>query len=157
MQEIKLLTDELLDRVVLEARENPRLRKNYNFHDDHADPVNRMLNALEPGTYLPPHRHQDPDKTEIYLVLRGRLEALLFDDQGEVTRRIQMGPGTPVHAIEIPPRTWHTILVQEPGTVIYEIKEGPYVPLSPVHLAPWAPSAEDKEEVLRYMQALKEK
>ena len=67
---MKLITERLLDEVSSEAQESSRLRMNYNFHDTLDAPVQRMLNALEPGTYLPPHRHANPDREEMYLVLR---------------------------------------------------------------------------------------
>lgn len=65
---------------------------NYNFHDSMDAPIHRMLNALEPGTYLPPHRHKNPDKEEVYLVLRGSLLAILFDDEGNVTEKVHLNP-----------------------------------------------------------------
>ena len=82
---MKLITDSLLNNVSGQAKENPRLRMNYNFHESMDAPIHRMLNALEPDTYLPPHRHKNPDKEEIYIVLRGSLLAILFDEEGNVT------------------------------------------------------------------------
>ena len=80
---MKLITEELLDTVTSQAKENSRLRMNYNFHASMDAPIHRLLNALEPGTYLPPHRHTD--KEETYLVLRGSLLAFFYDDAGNVT------------------------------------------------------------------------
>lgn len=82
---MKLITEELLDTVTSRAKENSRLRMNYNFHASMDAPIHRLLNALEPGTYLPPHRHTD--KEETYLVLRGSLLAFFYDDAGNVTIR----------------------------------------------------------------------
>jgi cupin fold WbuC family metalloprotein len=82
---MKLITEELLDTVTSQAKENSRLRMNYNFHASMDAPIHRLLNALEPGTYLPPHRHTD--KEETYLVLRGSLLAFFYDDAGNVTDR----------------------------------------------------------------------
>ena len=79
---MKLITEELLDTVTSRAKENSRLRMNYNFHASMDAPIHRLLNALEPGTYLPPHRHTD--KEETYLVLRGSLLAFFYDDAGNV-------------------------------------------------------------------------
>ena len=83
---MKLITEELLDTVTSQAKENSRLRMNYNFHASMDAPIHRLLNALEPGTYLPPHRHTD--KEETYLVLRGSLLAFFYDDAGNVTDKI---------------------------------------------------------------------
>ena len=87
---MKLITEELLDRVTDQAKENSRLRMNYNFHESMEAAIHRMLNALEPGTYLPPHRHKNPDKEEVYLVLRGSLLAILFDDEGNVMEKVNL-------------------------------------------------------------------
>lgn len=83
---MKLITEELLDTVTSRAKENSRLRMNYNFHASMDAPIHRLLNALEPGTYLPPHRHTD--KEETYLVLRGSLLAFFYDDAGNVTDKV---------------------------------------------------------------------
>ena len=83
---MKLITEELLDTVTSQAKENSRLRMNYNFHASMDAPIHRLLNALEPGTYLPPHRHTG--KEETYLVLRGSLLAFFYDDAGDVTDKV---------------------------------------------------------------------
>lgn len=91
---MKLITETLLNTVSGQAKENPRLRMNYNFHESMDAPIHRMLNALEPDTYLPPHRHKNPDKEEIYLVLRGSLLAILFDEEGNVTIAVRLNSTT---------------------------------------------------------------
>lgn len=151
---MKLITETLLDEVTGQARKSPRLRMNYNFHETMDAPIHRMLNALEPGTYLPPHRHQNPDKEEVYLVLRGSLLTILFDEEGNVTEKVNLNPKIGSYGIEIPPRAWHSIVVLEPGTVIYEIKQGPFSPLTPENLAPWAPNPEDLKSIDAYMKQL---
>ncbi|WP_455593034.1 WbuC family cupin fold metalloprotein [Bacteroides sp.] len=152
---MKLINEELLDVVTGQAKENPRLRMNYNFHESMDAPIHRMLNALEPGTYLPPHRHQNPDKEEVYLVLRGSLLAILFDEEGNVTKKVNLNPLKGNYGVEIPPRVWHSIVVLEPNTVIYEIKQGPFAPLTSENLAPWAPAAtDDKEKINAFMKRM---
>ena len=153
---MKLITEELLDSVSIQAKKNVRLRMNYNFHDSMDSPIHRMLNALEPGTYLPPHRHKNPDKEEIYLILRGSLLAILFDEAGSVVEKVTLNPLKGVYGMEIPPCTWHCIVVLEPNTVIYEIKQGPYAPLIPENLAPWAPDADDKKGVEAFVKRMTE-
>lgn len=153
---MKLITEELLDSVSVQAKENIRLRMNYNFHDSMDSSIHRMLNALEPGTYLPPHRHKNPDKEEIYLLLRGRLLAILFDEAGSIIEKVTLDPLKGVYGMEIPPCTWHCIVVLESNTVIYEIKQGPYAPLTPENLAPWAPDATDKKGVEAFMKRMTE-
>ena len=153
---MKLITDSLLNNVSGQAKENPRLRMNYNFHESMDAPIHRMLNALEPDTYLPPHRHKNPDKEEIYIVLRGSLLAILFDEEGNVTDKVNLNPDKGMYGIEIPPCIWHCIIVLEPNTVIYEIKQGPYAPLIPENLAPWAPDVSDKEGIKAFMKRMSE-
>lgn len=151
---MKLISDELLDSVTHEAQENPRLRMNYNFHTSLDAPIHRLLNALEPGTYLPPHRHAD--KEETYLVLRGSLLAFFYDDLGNVTEKVNLNPSAGVYGLEIPSGTWHSIIALESGTVIFEIKSGPYQPLPLEDIASWAPAPSDLEGAAIYMKRMLE-
>lgn len=117
-----------------------------------------MLNPQESNVspYLPPHRHKNPDKEEIYLILRGSLLAILFDEAGSVVEKVTLNPLKGVYGMEIPPCMWHCIVVLEPNTVIYEIKQGPYAPLTPENLAPWAPDVDDKKGVEAFMKRMTE-
>ena len=151
---MKLITEELLDTVTSRAKENSRLRMNYNFHASMDAPIHRLLNALEPGTYLPPHRHTD--KEETYLVLRGSLLAFFYDDAGNVTDKVCLNPSEGKYGLEIPSNTWHSIIALESGTVIFEIKKGPYQPLPSEDLASWAPQASDVEGIKAFMKRMLE-
>jgi cupin fold WbuC family metalloprotein len=151
---MKIINDVLLDETTARAKGSPRLRMNFNFHEDPNDPVNRLLNAMEPGTYLRPHRHCRPDRHEIFLALRGRVALFLFDGEGAVTDTAVLDPRLGCYGGEIPPGVWHGLLVLETGTTLYEVKQGPYAPLTPDNLAPWSPPAEDAGAVRRYMDAL---
>ena len=138
------------------AIESPRLRMNYNFHETLDDPINRLINVMEPDTYLRPHRHKNPDKIEIFLILRGAVALFLFDDQGNITDDIRiLSPKFGVYGGEIAADIWHTLLVLESGTTVYEVKQGPFAPLSPENMASWSPAPEDKEGVKQYMERLK--
>ncbi|WP_299088249.1 WbuC family cupin fold metalloprotein [uncultured Bacteroides sp.] len=151
---MKLISEELLDSVSHEARESSRLRMNYNFHESLDAPIQRLLNALEPGTYLPPHRHTD--KEETYVVLRGSLLTFFYDDLGNVIEKVNLNPSAGVYGVEIPSGTWHSIIALEPGTVIFEIKSGPYKPLPPEDIAPWAPAPSDLEGAAVFMKRMLE-
>lgn len=151
---MKLITEELLDGVTREAQENARLRMNYNLHESLDAPIHRLLNALEPGTYLPPHRHTD--KEETYVVLRGSLLVFFYDDLGNVMEKATLNSSAGVYGLEIPAGTWHSIIVLEPGTVIFEIKSGPYRPLPPEDMAPWAPAPSDTEGAAVFMKRMLE-
>ena len=151
---MKLITEELLDTVTSQAKENSRLRMNYNFHASMDAPIHRLLNALEPGTYLPPHRHTD--KEETYLVLRGSLLAFFYDDAGNVTDKVCLNPSEGKYGLEIPSNTWHSIIALESGTVIFEIKKGPYQPLPSEDLASWAPQTSDTEGIKAFIKRMLE-
>lgn len=151
---MKLITEVLLNKVSAYAEQSPRLRMNYNFHEGMDEPIQRMLNALEPGTYLPPHRHSNPAREEMYIVLRGKLLTFLFDDNGQVTNKIELSPEEGKYGIEIQADVWHSIVVLEKGTVIYEIKQGPYIPISTENIASWAPDVSDTEAVEQYIKEL---
>jgi cupin fold WbuC family metalloprotein len=151
---IMLIDDALLGEVCAEAAASPRRRKNRNFHprDDH--PAHRLLNAMQPDSYIPPHRHLDPNKDETFVVLRGRLGLVLFDDAGGVVRSVEIGPGAAAIGVDIPHGTWHTALALEPDTVFLEAKAGPYLPFSEAERAPWAP-AENSPDAAPYLALLK--
>jgi len=152
---MKLIDKNLLDETTTKAKQSPRLRMNYNFHETLDDPINRLINAVEPDTYLRPHRHQNPDKNEIFLLIRGKAALFLFDDQGTVTKSLVLDPIAGVYGGEIPCDVWHTLIILESGSVVYEIKQGPYAPLSPENMAPWSPDAEDSTGVKSFMDKLK--
>lgn len=150
MADLKLIDAALLDAVSAEAKASPRLRKNRNFHpaDDH--PGHRLLNAIEPGSYIQPHRHLDPLKDETMVVLRGCLGLVIFDDAGQVRRGVILGPGGAALGVDIPHGAWHTVLALEPNTVFLEAKAGPYLPLTEEEKSSWAP-AEGAPEVAAYL------
>ncbi|MDR2628343.1 MAG: WbuC family cupin fold metalloprotein [Dysgonamonadaceae bacterium] len=151
---MKLITGKLLDETSLRAKNSPRLRMNYNIHDDLNDPVNRLLNAMEPGTYIRPHRHSTPPKNESTVLLRGSLEVLIFDDRGHITHRELLSSATGLYAVDIPPGTWHGLVVKEAGTVVYEIKTGPYCPIAEADWAPWSPPPGDASAVAGYLEMI---
>ncbi len=146
----------LLDAVSAEARGNTRRRKNRNFHDDDAALAHRLLNAIEPGSYLLPHRHLDANKDETMIVLRGCLGVIFFDDVGEVEQTVELTPQGFVCGVDIPHGVYHTILALAPGTVIIEAKAGPYLPLTDAERAPWAP-AEGTSAAAAYARTLSER
>ena len=151
---IRLIDHALLAEVSAEARALPRRRKNRNFHDGDEAPGHRLLNAIEPGSYVVPHRHLDPAKGETMVCLQGRLGLVVFDAQGGIVQVAVLAPGSATVGVDILPGTYHSVLALEPGTVFLEAKAGPYLPLSGAELAPWAPAegavgAEDYAGALR--------
>lgn len=153
MTMIRLIDDALLARVSAEAQDSPRLRKNFNFHHADDDAAHRLLNAIEPGSYIMPHRHLDAAKDETMIVLRGRLGVIIFDEDGGVERALMLTAGGASCGIDIPHGVYHTVFAGEPGTVMFESKGGPFAPLTPAERATWAP-AEGEAGVAAYLARL---
>lgn len=146
----------LLDELSRAARQRPRLRLNHNLHEDYREPCQRLLNAVEPGTYVRPHRHLDPPRPECFVLLRGTLAVLLFAEDGGIYEIIPLAANGPCWGVDIPPGAWHSLVSLEAGTVFFETKPGPYLPLSDKDFAPWAPAEESVEagEYLKFLAGL---
>lgn len=150
---MKIISNTTLDELSQKAVEAPRRRMNLNHHDDLADPINRMLNAFEPGTYVQPHKHENPDKREVFLILRGSLVVVFFDDSGNVNEFVLLNREKGNYAVEIESGTWHAIIALEKGTVVYEVKDGPYFPMNDKNFAYWAPK-EGEADCEVYLESL---
>lgn len=122
-----LIDNNLLDLVTGQAKESERLRMNYNLHESLDAKAQRLLNALEPGTILPIHRHTHTAET--YIVLRGSIKVLFYDINKNLVNQYLVNPEEGVYGVHIPSGQWHTLVVIETGTVIFEVKDGPYAPL----------------------------
>ena len=122
-----------------------RKRDHFRFHKLDNDSIQRMLNAMQPGTYLQPHKHENPDKREVFLALTGKLLVVIFDHQGNITDHMVLDPSKHEYAIEIPARVYHTVICLEPDSIAYEIKDGPYDPIDDKNFASWAPKEGEKE------------
>ena len=122
------ITQTLLDSLTEQAKASPRLRMNYDLRNSEADQSQRMLNAMEPGTVLPIHRHQKSSETVV--CLRGHLREIFYDELDRiVTDVFDLTPGGPCFGLNIPAGQWHSVEVLESGTVILECKDGPWEPL----------------------------
>lgn len=130
----------MFDELCAQAQASTRLRSNLNFHPTDDYPGNRLLNAIEPGTYVPPHRHLDPTKDETLFVLRGAAGVLLFDEAGAVVEQRVLRAGGDAVGIDIAHGVIHSIVSLEPGTVVFEAKAGPFVERSPAELPGFAPA-----------------
>ena len=137
--EMKVFDQQMLDELVQKAQASPRRRANLNVHADLHEPVQRLFIAIEPQSYVQPHRHPEAEKWEFFWLVRGRIAALFFDESGEVKRRVELDLAGPVFGFEVPPNTWHTVIALEPGSIFMEVKQGPYTQLSDKDFAAWAP------------------
>lgn len=127
-----ILDNKLLDRVTEQAKNNDRLRMNFNLHESLDSKAQKLFNALEPGTLLPIHRH--PSTSETYIVIRGGIKVIFYNNDREVTETFDLDPLKGNYGVNIPANQWHTLEVLTSGTVIFEVKDGPYTPLSPDNL-----------------------
>lgn len=123
------ITQALMDELTAEAKASPRLRMNRDLRNSAEDQSQRMLNAIEPGSPLPIHRHMKSSETVV--CLRGHLREIFYNDKGEVTDVIDLAPNSDCVALNIPIGQWHTVEVMEGGTLIMEVKDGAYEPTGP--------------------------
>lgn len=154
MGKTEFFDDALFARVASEARLSPRRRMNYNFHRSPDDPVNRLLNVMHCGSYLPVHRHQSPSRSESCVVLRGSVGVTIYDDAGGVVTRRRVSADGPCCGFDIEAGVWHGLVVLEDDTVLFEVKRGPYAPITADNLAPWTPDAEDRQAVAEFINEL---
>ena len=139
MRRIEPIDAALLDAASRRASDSPRLRKNHNFHASDAEPCNRLLNAIEPGSYVRPHCHLEAVKDETLVVVRGKVGVLEFDSAGQVTGSAVLEAGGDLIGMNVPHGTIHSLVALAPGTIFFEAKAGPYLPLQPEELPVWAP------------------
>ncbi|MBM3114319.1 WbuC family cupin fold metalloprotein [Jeongeupia naejangsanensis] len=133
MKQIDTVT---LDALASQAAQSPRRRANHNLHPELGDPIQRLAIAMEPDTYVRPHRH--PHTWELLYPLRGRFVVLHFDDAGNVIDRAVLGEGAAV--VETPAGVWHAVLSLDEGGVIFEVKHGPYTAIAAEDYTAWSPA-----------------
>ena len=119
-----LIDTHLLDTLSAQAKNSPRLRMNLDLRNMPADQSQRMLNALEPGTVMPIHRHRNTSETVV--VLRGKVKWLYYNDQGELIDTILVASDGDIRGLSVPMGQWHSIECSESGSVILETKDGPW-------------------------------
>lgn len=150
MSQFSTIDSRFMAGLSKEARSAPKRRISHNLHGSEKDVCQRLLNAIEPDSYVRPHRHLSPDKAETLIVLAGRVGVLAFEDDGAVSMFRILAPNSGTVGVDIPVGVYHSVVALEPGTVIFESKAGPYVPLSEDEKAPWSP-AEGSLEAVEYL------
>jgi cupin fold WbuC family metalloprotein len=128
-----LIDERQLAQLAQDAAAGARRRSHILLHADHQDQVQRLLIALEPDSYVRPHQHSL--QWEMIVLLRGRLDLLIFDPEAELVQRLVLAAASPV--AQVPPGTWHSGVALQPGTLVLVVKPGPY---RPNEFAEWAPS-----------------
>ncbi|WP_430814502.1 WbuC family cupin fold metalloprotein [Carboxylicivirga sp. RSCT41] len=148
-----IIDKNLLSNLSDKAANSVRKRANYNFHKSADDLLHRMLNMLQPFSYVQPHKHEHPAKREAFIILKGRLLVVLFNDDGSIKQSAVLNRDNDVFGIEIAPGCYHTIVALENNTCVYEVKDGPYDMATDKQFAPWAP-AENDPEAENYLKTL---
>lgn len=111
---------------------------------------------MEPDTYVQPHKHENPDKREAFIILKGRAAVIEFDEKGNITDHILLNSENGNYGVEIPSKTYHSVISLEEGTVLYELKDGPYYQIDDKNFAEWAPM-EDHPEAAKYLVDIKKR
>ncbi|MBE7439898.1 MAG: WbuC family cupin fold metalloprotein [Spirochaetales bacterium] len=152
---VQLIENDLLVRLVQEARQKERLRTNHNFHQDLSENPNRFLNVMIQGTYIAPHHHSDPPKSESFVMLEGEVAFFLFEKDGRICDRYDLSaaPGSLLRGIDIGPGIYHSIVVLSPHAICFEVKPGPYAAVNDKAFASWAPR-ENEPGIETYVQSL---
>ncbi|MBN2215449.1 MAG: WbuC family cupin fold metalloprotein [Bacteroidales bacterium] len=152
------IDNSFISGIVKEAKRSARRRKNHNFHKVPEDTLQRMVHAMEPDTYVQPHKHENPDKREAFIILKGSVAVIEFDEKGVVMDYIIMNHESGNYGVDIQPGTWHTLICLETGSVVYEVKDGPYNPSDDKQFASWAPCEGDpdalkyNEQIIKYLK-----
>jgi len=142
---MKPIDSQVITKLISEAKASMRKRKNLNFHSSNDDPIQRMLNAFEPHSYVQPHAHINPNKREVFILLEGQLLVVFFNSKGDIINHVVLNRESGVYGVEILPGEWHTAISLEEGTVVYEIKDGPYDVSDDKNFASWAPNENTSE------------
>lgn len=156
---IQIITNELIDGLLLRARNSARLRAIHCLHSGDWEHCHRMLNALTPGTYVRPHRHDSDHQSEAFILLRGKLALVIFDEDGNIdfSQSRTLSPEDGLLGMDIPPRIWHSLVALE-DAVIYEVKGHPaggFVLERDKNFATWAPE-EGSPESSAYLSHLEQ-
>jgi cupin fold WbuC family metalloprotein len=149
---VEYVTRPQLERLARQAAGHPRGRINHNYHR-YRDGYQRLLNVVQPGSYIRPHRHRQPAKSESFVVLQGEIGFFQFGDEGDLLAAHRIGPRRAICAVDLAPGVWHCFLALAPDSVVFEAKNGPYDAERDKEFAPWAP-AEGEAASADYMGAL---
>lgn len=147
------ITDALVSDAAARSRQSPRGRIILRFHETDSDTLQRMLNALQPGSYVHPHRHLTPLKAESIIVLRGSVGCVIFHDDGRIMKHFVLSARSGRLGVDIRPGVYHTLFALEEDTVVFEVKPGPYDETREKAWAPWAP-AEGSEQSKEFLSEL---
>jgi len=136
---VNVINAQLIEQAIEASRRSARRRIILPLHKAPADRLHRMLNAVQPGSYVRPHRHQRAGKAEAIVVLRGAIHFVAFREDGSLDRHFTLAAGSPDVGVDIEPAVYHTFFALQADTVVFEVKPGPYDAALDKEFAPWAP------------------
>lgn len=138
---MRVITDGIIEETIAKAQTSPRKRAHYILHEPE-DPVQRMVNAVIPGSYIPPHKHENPDKIELFAILKGQVAALKFTSDGKIDKIHLLDENGPIKIVDVRPRIYHGFIALKPSALL-EIIQGPYNPDTHKHWPDWSPREDD--------------
>lgn len=155
-----IISFELLEQLVTRSRSSSRLRQHLNLHSSYQDPCQRLLNAVQPSSYIRPHRHSLAPRVETLLAVRGVFALVVFGEAGDVTSSTLFGSeliaseGQLAFGVEVQPQQWHSVIALREDSVLFEVKAGPFDPGAAKEFADWAPE-EGSPEAISYLRWLR--
>ncbi|NTS78101.1 WbuC family cupin fold metalloprotein [Catenovulum sp. SM1970] len=152
---MKVFDQTFFDSLVSDAKQLPRKRTNHNLHQNYDDMVQRLFIAMEPSSYVRPHWHSDDTKWECFIVIKGSLLFIIYDEQGTILAKHELSADGVKKGIEIPPHTWHSTVALCSDTVFFEVKQGPYQALDDKGFATWSPE-EGAADVAAFLAFVKD-
>jgi cupin fold WbuC family metalloprotein len=154
---MKVFGADYFSELIAQAQGNLRKRQHCNIHESYADPCQRLFNAIEPESYIRPHRHATDPRDELLIAVCGSMVLVTFDEQGVVTEIVRFSERRNCEnfavGVQVPTGTWHTVIALESGSVLFEVKAGPFDPKQPKDLASWSP-VEGSPAALAYFNKL---
>ncbi|MBD1391411.1 WbuC family cupin fold metalloprotein [Neiella sp. HB171785] len=143
MRSAHVFNDQLVESLLEQSRQAPRQRAHLNLHQSYHDPVQRFLIAMQPTSYVCPHYHPEPDKWELFTVVRGAFSFFIFGDDGTINERIELIAGHSNFGLELTSGQWHSVIARQTNSLFFEVKRGPYCASRDKLFAPWAPKEAD--------------
>ena len=158
MLKMKPIDNNFLRQMSKAASKKKRLRMHLNLHDSFSEPCQRLLNAVEPGSYIRPHRHMSDPKVECLVALQGLFLVIFFDEAGKIVEKNLLGSEqyrkNSLALIEVQPSVWHTVISLRTGSILFEVKAGPFDPNVAKDFADWSPCESDPESSKSYYEYL---
>lgn len=150
-----LLDQALFESLLADAAASPRRRSFLNLHQSHAEPVQRMIVAMHPDSYVPPHQHLLASQWELFVVLQGQIDFLLFSSAGQLLQKHRLAAGQSHTGLELAPGQLHSVVAVDGPAVFLEVKQGPFDPAQPRAMAAFAPAEQNRSAAGQFLQQMR--